>query len=122
MVVQKGDTGPKGEKGDRGERASPRQRRAVIYLFVLTVFLAGANLLWTAHEVNASRAAQAHVQALQQQQGQVIGRKLCQTLDSLAALTPPGGSPESNPSRAYEQNLHAVLDRLAPDIGCKPAR
>ena len=117
---QKGDQGEQGQKGERGMPAA--QLRAIVYLAVLTLLLAGANLLWTGHEVNASRAVQAREQAMQQRQGEVIGRKLCKTLDSLAALRPPGGSPEQNPSRAYEQALHAVLDRLAPDIGCHPGR
>ena len=55
-------TGPKGDKGERG-RPGPSMtrnaRRAIVSLFVLTLLLAGANLLFTAHEVNqVSVAAQ----------------------------------------------------------------
>ena len=98
-------------------------RLALVFLFALAVFLGGLNLLWTAHEVHASQAAiqaaQQREQALQQQAGAVIGRKLCTTLDRLAALKPPGGPPAANPARAYEDNLHATLAQLGPDIGCK---
>jgi hypothetical protein len=43
---------------------------------------------------------------------------LCLSLDSLARLKPPPGSPADNPSRAYLQEEHRVLAGLAPDIGC----
>ena len=116
----KGDRGAQGEQGDKGDRGMPTgQRRAIIYLFVLTLLLAGANLLWTAHEHNITRADEAAVQAQQRQQGAVIGRKLCATLDDLRSLQPPSGNPASNPSRAYEQGLHARLSQLGTDLGCK---
>lgn len=118
-----GQKGDKGETGEQGQGISVSARRAVIYLFVLTLLLAGANLLWTGHEVNASRAAQALVQAQQQRQGEVIGRKLCLTLGKLAALTPPTradvkkGAPYP-PSFIYEDRLHVALSELGADIGC----
>lgn len=58
-------------------------------------------------------------QAAQQRQGQVLERKLCTTLGRLAALQPPAGNPVTNPSRAYDQQVHAALAQLGPDIGCK---
>ena len=106
----KGDRGPKGDKGDRGMPTG--QRRAIIYLFVLTLLLAGANLLWTGHAVNVNQSAQ-------RRSGQLVEQKLCATLDSLRSLQPPPGNPASNPSRAYEQGLHARLSQLGTDLGCK---
>jgi len=58
-------------------------------------------------------------QAAQQRQGAVLEAKLCTTLGRLAALAPPPGSPQANPSRSYDQQLHAVLAQLGPDVGCE---
>ena len=49
----------------------------------------------------------------------MVEQRLCTTLGRLAALAPPRGPPAQNPSRAYEQALHATLDELGPDIGCR---
>ena len=57
-------------------------------------------------------------QAQQRQQGAAVERKLCTTLAHLAALKPPAGNPARNPSRAFDQSLHATLDQLGPDLGC----
>lgn len=97
------------------------QRRlgyAIVFLFALSLLLAGANLLWTAHEVNQSGRAQAREQAAQRRQGQVLERRLCTTLGQLASLRPPAGNPASNPSRAYEDAMHKTLSQVGPDIGC----
>jgi hypothetical protein len=119
--------GRQGNQGNRGEQGtaglSVPVRRALVFLFALSVILGGLNLTWTAHEVHASQAAiqaaQHREQVMQQQAGAVLGRKLCATLGALAALKPPAGSAAANPSRAYEQELHATLAQLGPDIGCK---
>ena len=29
------------------------------------------------------------------------------------------GNPATNPSRAFDDHLHATLDRLGPDLGCR---
>lgn len=118
-----GPRGRQGNQGNRGERGttglSISVRRALVYMFMLSVILAGANLLWTAYAVRASQASQVREEAAQQRQGQAIGKKLCTTLGRLAALKPPGGPPSANPARAYEDDLHATLSQLGPDIGCK---
>lgn len=112
--------GQKGDKGDRGERGMTiGARRAVIYLFVLTVLLSGANLAWTGHETRASQAAQARTQAAQRRAGVLTEAKLCQTFGALAALKPPAGNASANPSRAYEQDQHAILSQIGADLGCK---
>ena len=66
----------------------------------------------------ASLYSSAQTRATQQHQAQVFERKLCTTLGSLAALKPPAGSPQANPSRAYLQAEHARLAQLGPDVGC----
>jgi hypothetical protein len=97
--------------------------RALVFLFALSVILAGLNLIWTAHEVHASQAAiqaaQHREQAMQQQAGAVLGQKLCTTFGKLAANKPPAGNPATNPSRKYDQNQHTILDELGTDLGCK---
>jgi hypothetical protein len=85
--------------------------RAVGVLLALTLVVGGGNLWASWDEVHASQAAQ-------QRAGQVVEEKLCSTLGKLAVLKPPAGSPQANPSRAYEQELHATLAELGPDIGC----
>lgn len=125
LVVRgrKGDRGAQGNQGNRGEKGadglSHPLRRALVFLFALAVLLAGAGLLWTSHEVRASQAAQQREQAAQQRAGVALGDKLCITFSRLAALKPPAGDPAKNPSRAYDQELHATLDELGADLGCK---
>lgn len=92
--------------------APVRGRYAYVALAALSVLLAAAAMLFAVHYYSASQAAE-------RRQGAVIEAKLCTTLGRLAALSPPPGSPAVNPSRAYEQSLHAVLAQLGPDIGCR---
>ena len=107
-----GLTCPAGLPVPRGTVLTRSALRSVAILVLLSLLVTGANLLFTAHEVNASRTTQ-------QRQGQLVEQKLCSTLGKLAALRPPAGNPKTNPSRAFEDNLHATLDGLGPDIGCK---
>ena len=119
---QKGDRGEQGIQGNRGEHGQPglsvAVRRSLLFLFALAVVLAAGSLLWTAHEVRASQAAQQREEAVQHQAGVLLGQKLCITFSRLAALKPPAGNPAANPSRAYEQELHTTLDELGADVGC----
>lgn len=87
-------------------------RYAVVVLFVLSVAIGISAYLAAIGYYHASQAAQ-------RRQGAAVELKLCTTLDRLAALMPPPGSPAVNPSRAYEQALHTVLAQLGPDVGCK---
>ena len=107
-----GTTCPAGLPVPRGTVLTRSALRSVAILVLLSLLVTGANLLFTAHEVNVSRTTQ-------QRQGLLIERKLCSTLGKLAALRPPAGNPKANPSRAFEDNLHAALDGLGPDLGCK---
>ena len=126
LAVQ-GPRGPQGNQGNRGARGaaglSRSMRRGLVYLFALAVILSGGNLLWTAHETHASRAAiqseYASEQAAQKREGQIVVRALCTTFTKLAALKPPAGNPATNPSRAYLQGQHDTLDELGVDLGCK---
>ena len=121
VALAKGDQGDKGdqgaqgdqgEQGRRGEPLSPALRRSLVYLFALAVVLAALALVAVFHEQAASQAAQ-------QRQGELVERKLCTTLDRLTRLQPPPGNPAANPSRAFDQKLHATLGQLGPDLGCR---
>jgi hypothetical protein len=93
---------------------SPGTRRAIVMLFALTVALSAAAILFTVTYYRAEQSAQ-------RRQGELLEQKLCTSLDRLAALRPPPGSPGDNPSRAFEQQQHAVLAELGPDVGCAKA-
>ena len=104
-------TCPAGLPVPRGTVLARRTLRSVAVLVLLALLVAGANVLWTAHAVRS-------FQSSQQQQGQMIEQKLCQTFGTLAALKPPAGSPKANPSRAYLQAQHDALAKLGTDLGC----
>jgi hypothetical protein len=87
-------------------------RLATVALLFLVLLVGGGNLWATYSAVNQYKAQQ-------QQSGQEVERKLCATLNTLAALKPPPlGNPTANPSRVYEINLQATLSALGPDVGC----
>ena len=116
--------GPKGETGAEGKRGlSLLQGRAVVYLCLLPVALSLFAIFWVSHSVNFNNAALARQAAAQHaaqvRQSRVIGLALCTTLAKLAELKPPPGDPLTNPARAYDQQLHATLAQLAPDLGCR---
>jgi hypothetical protein len=110
-----------GEQGETRHAPDPpasrgvtsKTARAIVFLFLLAFVTAGLSLMLTIHYVNSQQAAQ-------RQQGLLVEHSICTTLAKLAALKPPPGSAVANPSRAYEQRLHATLDQLSPDLGCKP--
>ena len=87
-------------------------RRAIIILLFLVLIMGFAALLSSYLEWYSYKNSQ-------QTQGQILEQKLCTTLDRLASLKPPAGSPANNPSRQYEQDLAKLLAQLKPDVGCK---
>jgi hypothetical protein len=135
FVAPRGPQGRQGEqggKGDPGEQgALPRSaRRSLIARDVAIILLLLLNFVFTARYVNTSRAAEqrqqaAFVAAEKRQQeaaaraGTVIVRKLCTSFGELAELKPPAGNPKTNPSRRFEQQQHATLDEIGPDLGCR---
>jgi hypothetical protein len=94
---------------------------AYVALLAVSVVLSVSALLGAIGYYHSSQQAQ-------QRQGVQIEAKLCATLEplaGLAGLTPPAGNPDSNPSRAFEQQLVvklAPLAQLGPDLGCDRAR
>lgn len=118
-----GPQGPKGPKGDKGDaRLSPQVSRALVVLFLLPSLIAVAAVIGVIVDSVSYQAAQRRQQQVQEQQGRIVERKLCQTLDGLVQLRPPPGNPATNPSRAFEQRLHEKLSQLAPDVGCPVAK
>jgi hypothetical protein len=93
--------------------------RAIVALLVLTLIVGAGNLWASWAEVHAYKAAQKREQVEQQRAGALIEQRLCTTLGKLAALVPPPGNPKTNPSRAYDDDLHATLAQLGTDLGCK---
>lgn len=98
------------------------QQRVIVGFLVLMLITGGGNLYASYSQVQAAKTAQQQEQASQERAGRAIERKLCTTLGKLSALQPPAGNASANPSRAFEQELHATLDQLAPDLGCGKER
>ena len=112
--------------GEAPVRLKVTPARAVVALLVLTLITGAGNLWASWTEVHASQAAiqAAYVreQKSQQRAGVILGEKLCTTFGKLAANKPPAGNPRTNPSRAYDQDEHAILDELGTDLGCGQTR
>lgn len=67
---------------------------------------------------NQIEKARTEALAEQQRAGELLERKLCTTFGKLAANKPPAGDPKRNPSRAYDDNNHAILAQIGPDLDC----
>jgi hypothetical protein len=87
----------------------------IVLAFILVCVLNAGMCLATAITMQY-RFNEARVQ--EQQQGQVIFKNLCTTLDSLYADKPPIVTTINNPSSVYLQDLHQRLGELATDIKC----
>jgi len=94
-------------------------RYAVVVLFALNLMVGSTAYLAAVSYFHSAQVVQQREQAAQRRQGAVLEQRLCTTLGRLAALKPPRGDPASNPSRAFEDEQHAVLAQLGPDVGCK---
>lgn len=96
-----GERGPQGSRGERGAAGpSTAVRRAVLFLFALNVLLAGANMLWTAHAVNANDQAR------------------CSSV--LADATIPLPHPVAgNQAREWEAAFEANARHRARQLGCE---
>jgi len=88
---------------------------SVVVLFVISCVIGVVAYVAAVHNYQASQASQ-------RRQGVLLEQRLCTTLGSLAALKPPSGAGAANPSRAYDQQLHAALAQLGPDVGCQPVK
>lgn len=80
---------------------TPGAKRSVVILFVLTLVLAGANLLFTTHEVSAN------------------DHKFCQVVTGVTSVPvtrPP--DPAANPSRENQWEWYERFVQLGRDLGC----
>lgn len=89
-----------------------KARYAFVVLALLTLAMTGVAILFTVTYYHREQGSQ-------QRQGAQLEQKLCTSLDRLAGLKPPPGSPADNPSRTYLLQQHQVLAELGPDVGCK---
>jgi hypothetical protein len=83
---------------------------AVCALVIIGVAI-GVSFFVTQEQITAAKNASAA-------QSSQFEAHLCRTLDTVKALQPPPGNPNTNPSRAYDQQEHAALAQLAADLGC----
>jgi hypothetical protein len=122
---------PRGPQGQRGEQGRPGaegragtpgisqgSKRAIIALLVL-VLVVGAGNLWASWDEVHSFKQQLHAQQVTEQKtaAREIG-ELCATFGKVALLKPPAGNPKTNPSRAFDQSVHADLAEVNPDLKC----
>ena len=101
--------GPRGEQGNQGNRGEPGVpglsrpvRRALVVVFVLNLGLAGANLLWTEHEVMGNS---------QQRCSSVLA-------DATIPLPHPAAG---NPGREWDAAFEANARQRARQLGCPAA-
>lgn len=99
-----------------GPRSSPVSLAVTISLTIATFALVLALAIGGAYLASWHSAQQQ--QQRERQQGLLVTEKICRTLDAIATLKPPAGDAATNPSRAYEQQFHVVIDQLRPDLGC----
>lgn len=99
---------------------TPRERWftwAMIILLILAV--AGSLVSQQIQQASFENGFNANRQE-QARQSAMLGKKLCTTLGTLAALKPPpGGNTDATAGRLYEQKLAATLGELYGDVGCK---
>lgn len=92
--------------------------RAIGALLVL-VFAVGGGNLWASWDEVHTFKEQLHAQQVTEQKAAIkeVG-ELCATFGKVAELKPPPGNPKTNPSRGYDQQQHADLAGVVPDLGC----
>jgi hypothetical protein len=96
-----------------------RSHHDLIILLVVVFAIGGGNALATSDQVNAYQAGQRREQAAQEREGLKLERQLCTTFGNAAALVPPAGNPQKNPSRAYLQGEHLVWTGVLADLRCR---
>jgi uncharacterized protein HemX len=112
----------RGPVGPSGPGVSRNARLLAGVLLLLAVVL-GATNLWSSYVENHQfeqqfTAAQAQAAATQQKAAVAEVQALCKDLATMAAIAPPAGPPQTNPSRAYEQAEHRAWQGLFTSIRC----
>ena len=96
----------------------PKFPRTAVFLLVLTLIVGGGNLWATHSSIRHNNAVERQQHAAARRERAAIEAKLCSTLGKLAELQPPPGNPATNPSRAFDDELHATLSQVGTDLGC----
>ena len=110
-----------GSAGQPGVVTGKRDRRALPVLPVLLVLVflvGGGNLLASWQQVQSFKDQLRQQQLAQQKAAAKEIGELCATFGKVAELKPPAGNPQTNPSRAFDQEEHADLAGVVPDLGC----
>ncbi len=98
-----GEQGETGQQGERGETGAPglsrATRRAVVFLVTLSLLLAAANMLWTAHVVNAGN------------------QQRCASIEADATIPVPQPV-AGNPSREFDAKYEAIERHRARQLHC----
>jgi hypothetical protein len=94
--------GPGGDQDERGEAGLSRAvRRAVVFLFVLSVLLGATSLLFTSYEVRAS------------------DHKFCAVIQGFTIVpVPEPADPRANPSRETDYLWYVKFIDLGRNLGC----
>lgn len=96
----KGDQGQQGDRGVQGTPGIPRSvRSAIVFLFALSVLLAGLNILWTAYVVRGSN------------------QQRCATVEQLATIPIPRPV-AGHESREYAAAVERIYRARAAELGC----
>lgn len=94
-------------------------RRAIALLLFLVLATSGGNLWASWDEVHTFKDQLATQQVTEQKAAAKEIGELCATFGKVAALKPPAGNPATNPSRAFDQQEHADLAGVGPDLHCR---
>lgn len=84
---------------------------AIVCGFVIIILTLTGSYFLTQTQIHAAQNAQT-------QNAQMAEMKLCKTLNTLKAIQPPPGDPNTNPSRAFDLKQHDALAQLASDLAC----
>lgn len=120
---EQGQTGQQGQRGRPGAPGAPGisagARHAAVALLALVLIVGAANL-WASYDQVQDFKNQLHAQQVAEQKaGELELAELCATFGKVALLKPPAGSAKANPSRAYEQQMHADLAGVPSDLRCR---
>lgn len=113
-VVEKGAKGDKGDKGAPGAGMPVRQRRAIIYLFILPVLIAAialGGLFHYAHELSRQQRALVQVETSN-------NRERCASIGEIVSIPIPVPT-AGNPSRSWEAAYEQIERHRGAQLGCK---
>ena len=120
-VVAKGDKGEQGDRGAPGPGLPVRQRRAIIYLFILPALIAAVALGGILHYASILTAEQ---QTVARQSREIAGvestdaRQRCGSIAEIVAIPIPVPT-AGNPSRQAWARFEQVQRARGTELGCK---